>query len=278
MNSTELSVFTYQSQPVRTVSIDGEPWFVLKDVCEILGISHVTDTARRLEEDEVAQTDLIDNMGRNQRAYAVNEPGLYNVILRSDKPEAKSFKRWVTHEVLPVLRKTGSYTTAPMTTAEMFLAQAKAMVELEQQNRAITQRLDTQQQTLEKAVSVFSLPTVEVEHWRDEMNTHISRVCETYGLSQQVFRGETYAELEDTANVILSSRVKRKQERMRKAGAKYRERVGITKLHVISEDEKLRAIYESIIRKRESQLCVSRHPATVAEPYQPRHAHCGELA
>lgn len=262
MNSTELSVFTYQSQPVRTVSIDGEPWFVLKDVCEILGISHVTDTARRLEEDEVAQTDLIDNMGRNQRAYAVNEPGLYNVILRSDKPEAKSFKRWVTHEVLPVLRKTGSYTTAPMTTAEMFLAQAKAMVELEQQNRAITQRLDTQQQTLEKAVSVFSLPTVEVEHWRDEMNTHISRVCETYGLSQQVFRGETYAELEDTANVILSSRVKRKQERMRKAGAKYRERVGITKLHVISEDEKLRAIYESIIRKRESQLCVSKHPAS----------------
>lgn len=279
MNSTELSVFTYQSQPVRTVSIDGEPWFVLKDVCEILGISHVTDTARRLEEDEVAQADLIDNMGRNQKAYAVNEPGLYNVILRSDKPEAKSFKRWVTHEVLPVLRKTGSYSVspAPMSTAEMFLAQAKAMVELEQQSRAIAQRLDSQQQTLEKAVSVFTLPTVEVEHWRDEMNTHISRVCETYGLSQQVFRGETYAELEDTANVILSSRVKRKKERMRKAGAKYRDREAITKLHVISEDEKLRAIYESIIRKRESQLCVSRHPAS-SPAQKPRTARWGEPA
>lgn len=264
MNSTELSVFTYQSQPVRTVSIDGEPWFVLKDVCEALGISDHKSVPRRLEEDEVDLTHLTDSMGRSQQTTVVNEPGLYNVILRSDKPEAKSFKRWVTHEVLPVLRKTGSYSVspAPMSTAEMFLAQAKAMVELEQQNRAIAKRLDTQQQTLEKAVSVFTLPTVEVEHWRDEMNTHISRVCETYGLSQQVFRGETYAELEDTANVILSSRVKRKKERMRKAGAKYRDREAITKLHVISEDEKLRAIYESIIRKRESQLCVSKHPAS----------------
>lgn len=278
MNSTELSVFTYQSQPVRTVSIDGEPWFVLKDVCEAISLANPSDTASRIDDDEkgIAQ---IDTLGGRQKMTVINEPGLYNVILRSDKPEAKSFKRWVTHEVLPVLRKTGSYSVspAPMSTAEMFLAQAKAMVELEQQNRAIAQRLDTQQQTLEKAVSVFTLPTVEVEHWRDEMNTHISRVCETYGLSQQVFRGETYAELEDTANVILSSRVKRKQERMRKAGAKYRERVGITKLHVISEDEKLRAIYESIIRKRESQLCVSRHPAS-SPAQKPRTTRWGEPA
>lgn len=265
MSSTELSVFTYQSQPVRTVSIDGEPWFVLKDVCEAISLANPSDTASRIDDDEkgIAQ---IDTLGGRQKMTVINEPGLYNVILRSDKPEAKSFKRWVTHEVLPVLRKTGSYTTAPMSTAEMFLAQAKAMVELEHQNRAITQRLDSQQQTLEKAVSVFSLPTVEVEHWRDEMNTHISRICESFGLSQQVFRGETYAELEDTANVILSSRVKRKQERMRKAGAKYREREAVTKLHVISEDSKLRSIYESIIRKRESQLIVARAPKK--EPYR----------
>lgn len=263
MNSTELSVFTYQSQPVRTVSIDGEPWFVLKDVCDILSISNSRNVSSRLDEDEKGVRQM-DTPAGKQEMTVINEPGLYNVILRSDKPEAKAFKRWVTHEVLPVLRKTGSYSVspAPMSTAEMFLAQAKAMVELEQQSRAITQRLDSQQQTLEKAVSVFTLPTVEVEHWRDEMNTHISRVCETYGLSQQVFRGETYAELEDTANVILSSRVKRKKERMRKAGAKYRDREAITKLHVISEDEKLRAIYESIIRKRESQLCVFKHPAS----------------
>ena len=88
------------------------------------------------------------------------------------------------------------------------------------------------------------------------MNTHVSRICETYGLSQQVFRGDTYAELEEQANVILSSRVKRKQDRMKKAGAKARERAAVTKLFVISEDEKLRHMYEAIVRKHESQLCV----------------------
>lgn len=280
MNSTELSVFTYQSQPVRTVSIDGEPWFVLKDVCEALGISDHKSVPRRLEEDEVDLTHLTDSMGRSQQTTVINEPGLYNVILRSDKPEAKSFKRWVTHEVLPVLRKTGSYSVspAPMSTAEMFLAQAKAMVEQERKVNALAARMDAQQQTLEKAVSVFSLPTVEVEHWRDEMNTHVSRICETYGLSQQVFRGDTYAELEEQANVILSSRVKRKQDRMKKAGAKARERAAVTKLFVISEDEKLRHMYEAIVRKHESQLCVSRHPATVSEPCQSRPAHWGEPA
>lgn len=189
----------------------------------------------------------------------------YRLAMKARNETAEAFQAKVADEIIPAIRRTGSYTTAPMSPAEMFLAQAKAMVELEQQNRAITQRLDTQQQTLEKAVSVFSLPTVEVEHWRDEMNTHISRVCETYGLSQQVFRGDTYAELEEQANVILSSRVKRKQDRMKKAGAKARERAAVTKLFVISEDEKLRAIYESIIRKRESQLCVSR-PANWGEP------------
>ena len=190
----------------------------------------------------------------------------YRLAMKAKNDTAERFQALVADEIIPAIRKTGSYSVspAPMSTAEMFLAQAKAMVELEHQNRAITQRLDSQQQTLEKAVSVFALPTVEVEHWRDEMNTHIFRICETYGLSQQVFRGETYAELEDTANVILSSRVKRKKERMRKGGAKYREREAVTKLHVISEDDKLRSIYESIVRKRESQLCVQSSRASRA--------------
>ena len=144
----------------------------------------------------------------------------------------------------------------PMTLAEQLLQYAQVAVEQERKVNALAARMDAQQQTLEKAVSVFSLPTVEVEHWRDEMNAHISRICETYGLSQQVFRGDTYAELEEQANVILSSRVKRKQERMKKAGAKSRERAAVTKLFVISEDEKLRHMYEAIVRKRESQLCV----------------------
>ena len=107
----ELQIFEYQNNEVRTIERGGEPWFVLKDVCNILGISHVTDTVNRMDEDEVGQTEVIDSMGRKQIAYIVNESGLYNVILRSDKPEAKPFRKWVTSEVLPSIRKHGAYMT-----------------------------------------------------------------------------------------------------------------------------------------------------------------------
>ena len=107
MNDTQ--TFTYNSNEVRTVEMNGEPWFVLKDVCEVLGISHITDTAKRMDEDEVGQTEVTDSMGRKQSTYVINESGLYNVILRSDKPEAKPFRKWVTSEVLPSIRKHGGY-------------------------------------------------------------------------------------------------------------------------------------------------------------------------
>lgn len=106
-----LQTFVYNSISIRTVHINGQAWFVLKDVCGALGISNHKMAAQRLDEDEVSQTDLIDSLGRKQLAYIVNESGLYNVILRSDKPEAKPFRKWVTSEVLPSVRTTGVYMT-----------------------------------------------------------------------------------------------------------------------------------------------------------------------
>lgn len=105
----EMQVFNYKSSQVRTVEINSEPWFVLKDVCAILGIANHKMTAQRLDMDEVSQTYLTDSLGRKQETSIINESGLYNVILRSDKPEAKPFRKWVTSEVLPSIRKTGSY-------------------------------------------------------------------------------------------------------------------------------------------------------------------------
>ena len=106
---SNIQIFNYQSNEVRTVEMNSEPWFVLKDVCAVLGISHITDTAKRMDDDEVGQTEVIDSMGRMQSTYIINESGLYNVILRSDKPEAKPFRKWVTSEVLPSIRKNGGY-------------------------------------------------------------------------------------------------------------------------------------------------------------------------
>jgi len=106
--SSYLRVFDYEDNQVRTVLRDGEPWFVLKDVCAVLGIQNATDVAKRLDEDEVTRFNL---GGLSGTTNIVSEAGLYSVILRSDKAEARRFKRWITHEVLPCIRRTGMYAT-----------------------------------------------------------------------------------------------------------------------------------------------------------------------
>ena len=109
--SNELQTFIYNNNTVRTIEKNGEPWFVLKDVCEILGLGTPARVVERLEKDEVSLTHITDSIGRKQETTVVNESGLYNVIIRSDKPEAKPFRKWITAEVLPTIRKTGAYMT-----------------------------------------------------------------------------------------------------------------------------------------------------------------------
>lgn len=111
-----LQIFNYGEIPVRTGLLDGEPWWVLADVCRVLGIKNSRDVVNRLDPDEKG-VGQIDTPGGNQNMTIINESGLYKVILRSDKLEAKPFTRWVTHEVLPAIRKTGAYsmTTPPPT-------------------------------------------------------------------------------------------------------------------------------------------------------------------
>lgn len=95
---------------IRTLTIDGEPWFVAADVCKALELGNPSMTVERLDADEKGISS-IDTLGGKQRMAIINEPGLYSVILRSRKPEAKAFKRWITHEVIPAIRKHGGYMT-----------------------------------------------------------------------------------------------------------------------------------------------------------------------
>lgn len=94
---------------IRTAGTQDKPLFCLKDVCDVLEIDQPVKIANRMDEDEVTQSHLIDSMGRQQLAYFVTEAGLYTVLLRSDKPNAKPFRKWVCGEVLPSIRKHGSY-------------------------------------------------------------------------------------------------------------------------------------------------------------------------
>lgn len=97
------------SNEVRTAMVDDEIWFALIDVCAILGIKNSRDVWSRLDDDERDSVDFTDTIGRTRNMQAVNEAGLYDTILRSNSDKAKPFRRWVTHEVLPAIRKQGFY-------------------------------------------------------------------------------------------------------------------------------------------------------------------------
>ena len=114
----EIQLFENQEfGAVRAVEQNGEPWFVAADVCRALEHSNVTVALDRLDEDERAKF----NLGRQGDTWCVNEPGLYTLVLGSRKPEAKAFKRWITHEVIPSIRKTGGYTAASKELQAIFM-------------------------------------------------------------------------------------------------------------------------------------------------------------
>lgn len=108
-SANQPTVFTFDKMDVRVIRKDGEPWFVASDVCEALTIGNVSDAVGRLDDDEKG-IGTVDTLGGAQEQAVINESGLYSLTLTSRKPAAKRFKKWVTAEVLPSIRKTGSYT------------------------------------------------------------------------------------------------------------------------------------------------------------------------
>ena len=108
----DITIFNHLGNDIRvTTDNQGEPLFVLKDVCDALNLGNTSRVADRLDADDLTLSKVIDNRGVQRETFLVSEAGLYEVIIRSDKPEAKAFRRWVTSEVLPSIRKHGMYAT-----------------------------------------------------------------------------------------------------------------------------------------------------------------------
>lgn len=132
---------------IRHVMIDGDPWFVLVDVCRVLEISNSRDSASSLDEDEKGVA-TIDTPGGLQESTVINESGLYSLTLRSRKPQAKVFKKWITSEVLPSIRKTGQYSRSKTglellrDQVDMAIAHEKKMMELETRQHTTEARVD----------------------------------------------------------------------------------------------------------------------------------------
>ena len=131
----DINVWKYNDANIRTIKVKNEIWWVLSDICEILQLSNSRVVADRIDEDERRKFDL----HRQGATWFINESGLYSVILRSDKPQAKQFKRWVTHEVLPSIRQTGSYSTlqAPVSDFDSLSRRIEAL-----EKEALLRRVD----------------------------------------------------------------------------------------------------------------------------------------
>lgn len=145
---------------VRTVLVDNEPMFCLIDICKALEIKNATDVAKRLDEDELTRLNLGSRAGETN---FITESGLYAVILRSDKPNAKKFRKWVTAEVLPSIRKTGGY-GVPKTTGGQIQLLAQGYTELEQKVNDIKDDVSE----LKENVPLYSCDI-------DEIQQHVKR-------------------------------------------------------------------------------------------------------
>lgn len=144
---TDLMNLDFRGNAVRMVMREGEPWWVVNDICAVLDIKNTRDVLTRLPAEDVAQTDaLLSEFGGAQRANVVNESGLYELIFRSEKPAAKDFRRWVTRDVLPEIRRTGMYVGVPIS-PELQRVMALVQAQVRQEAELHRLRLETAKTT-----------------------------------------------------------------------------------------------------------------------------------
>jgi prophage antirepressor-like protein len=145
--NTVITSFNFESKTVRTVLVNNEIYFVASDVCKILGLTNTTEAIKAIDEVDLS---TLSNTEGAPPLNIFNESGLYTLILKSRKPEAKKFKRWITSEVLPSIRKTGSYSIAPKSPPELFDLSVKAMKELEEKNNLLQKEQENQHKDILK--------------------------------------------------------------------------------------------------------------------------------
>ncbi len=149
---SDITPFNFEGHGLRWTMIEGQPWFAIVDVCKVLGIINPSMVGDRLDSDDLSAIGLIDSMGREQRTRITNESGLYELIIRSNKPDAKRFRRWITSEVLPALRRTGSYSIMPVEPEDDLDLMVKAIGHIREHRQRIAS-LESGQRELAAKVS-----------------------------------------------------------------------------------------------------------------------------
>ena len=234
---------------VRTVVIGSEPYFVGKDVAEVLGYSNSRKALADHVDDDDKQDGVTirDTIGRNQNAVCINESGLYALVFGSKLPTAKKFKRWVTHDILPAIRKTGSYTAKPMSQLEIVAYNAQVLVDHEKKLNEIAQRQESQAHELQDMRDVITLSSVS---WRKDVASIINSIAQQLGGYEHIrdVRAESYRLLDERMQVNVHTRLTNMRRRMAENGVCKSKRDKLNQLDVIAEDKKLVEGYLAIIK------------------------------
>ena len=252
MDENKIQVWNYESSEIRTVQVNGEPWLVLSDVCKVLELSNPSMVAKKLDDDERTKFDL----GRQGETTIINESGLYTVILRSDKPQAKPFRKWVTSVVLPSIRKTGSYSVQQPNAFENLSPQLQVLIQMETRQKQIEARQAEQATALagleQKLQNTCEVIALDKTAWRKDSERLINKIAvatgEGFGAIKLVY-DEIYKSIEARAGVSLNIRLNNKKNRMAGEGVCKSKRDKLTRIDIIAEDKKLIEIYVAIVKE-----------------------------
>lgn len=274
----ELQIFNNpQFGEVRTfIESDGEVLLCAIDVAKALGYAKpgnavAAHCAHPLKRGVGVQTGIKPDgvaIVQEMQMNFIPEGDVFRLAARSSLPGAREFENWIFDEVLPSLRKQGTYTVQPKTQAELIAAQAQLLVDMERKLEAVTERVETAEsvaieagakaeqavQKLDTAIKVYSKP--DKDHWVEDMTTALRDLAETNHWPDARFRGKLYKELELSAHKDINARLKRLRERKRQAGMTYKETMALNKLDAIAASKELRLIFEGIVKKYQAEATV----------------------
>lgn len=243
---------------------NGQPTASSRDIAEHFGKEHknVLQSIENLTAENSALTQMffktsyISGTGKAYPMYLMNRDGFTLLAMGFTGKEALEWKIKYINAFNAMEQELRN--PKPMTANEMFSLQAQINLESERKLAALEGKVEKTSNAVMTALNTFAAPPTDEERWRDEMNRRVRAMCEEYGLNYHTTIGDMYAELEDRARVNLSARQKNLQARMRRGGATVAECRSISKLMIISQDAKLRCIYETIVREKQAQLAASR--------------------
>ena len=248
--SKQIKIFQSQEfGQVRILEINGEPWLVGKDVAEALGYSDTSDALKKHVDDEDKMgRQIADSLGRMQNTKVINESGLYSLILSSKLPTAKKFKRWVTSEVLPSIRKTGSYTNKPTCIEDVLISSLQEMKALKGEVQAIKQETV---KTKEEIQGIRDVVAINSADWKTDCKNLITKIAYKLGgigHIQDVYK-EVYSTLDKRLGISLSTRLTNKRRRMADEGVCKSKRNKLNYVDVIADDKKLIEGYVAIVKE-----------------------------